>query len=435
MHIKYDRDDLLKILAYFYMLMVMALTKIGLEFDFMLFLIYLLLAIPFYKKTEYYISICILLSTISYYFVGAYEHVLSIYTILAIIQTLAIITSGKKVNLNFQSLIYTFLLCINICISYNNSVHSYLLGFLRLSYIVSVFYYIFAIKRVELQTIADFLPKLGSLMIFCEVLMVLSNFILTSDTRLRIAQEVNSNTFAMSCAINTCILGLAINNDSITKTKAFVFKFSMAISFILLILTGSRTALMAFILAYSVTLFIKARRAHKIKGYLGKIMIVSIILMMFMYVIASIFGLDISRYDYISAVANGGTNRAAIYEMLIPYIMKNDYYIWGYGPGHDTTRGLLQVLVYEDYAHSHNTFLEAFGELGFIGLVLTVLYTATAMKKINQYCLVNTSGYTLFAIIISILVNSMGESYFCYAVFWLMLNLIIHNIKSQTKLS
>lgn len=435
MLIKYTQDDLLKILAYFYVVLVMVFTKLEMEFGVGLFLIYLLLAIPFCKKTEYYISICILLSTISYYFLGAYEHVLSIYTILAIISTLAVIKSGEKLKINFQSFIYTFLLCANIYISYSNSVHSYLFGFLRLTYIVSVFYYIFAIKRVNLEIIAGFLPKLASLIVFCEFFIVLSDFILTSSTRLRLARDVNANTFAMSCAINLCILGLALNIGKITKKESFIFKIAMSLSFVFLILTGSRTALMAFILAYSMTLFIKARRENRISGYVGKLIIAGMILLAVLYIVVSFFGLDISRYDYITAVANGGTNRASIYETLIPYIMRNDYYIWGYGPGHDTTRGILQILVYEDYAHSHNTFLEAFAELGFIGLILTLLYTAVAIKRVSQYCVVNSRGYLLFAVIISILVNSMGESYFCYAVFWLMLNMLTSNFKSTKKVN
>ena len=433
MLIKYTQDDLLKILAYFYIVLVMVFTKLEMEFGLVLFGAYLLLAIPFYKKTEYYVSICILLSTISYYFVGAYEHVLSIYTILAIVSTLAVIKSGEKIQINFQSFIYTFLLCANIYISYDNSVHSYLFGFLRLTYIVSVFYYIFAIKSVSLEIIAGFLPKLACLLIFCEVILALSNVGLTHATRLRIAQDVNANTFAMSCAIITCILGIALNNGELKKIETFIFKVAMGFSFILLILTGSRTALMAFVLAYSTTLFIKARRDNKLKGYVGKLIIASMIFLAFIYIVVSIFGLDISRYDYMSAVAEGGTNRGAIYENLIPYIIRNEYYIWGYGPGHDTTRVILHGLVYRDYSHSHNTFLEAFGELGVIGLILTILYIISSMRKICRYCIMNQSGYILLVIIISMLVNSMGESYFCYAVFWLMLNLLINSIRSIEK--
>ena len=433
MLLRYSDDKLLRFLAYFYVMMVMVFTKIGIDFNYMLFFIYLLLALPFYKKTEYYISICVLLSTISYYFIGAYEHVMSIYTILMLISTISFIMSGENLKINTSSIIYTGLLCLNIYISYNKSEQSYLFGFLRLVYIVSVFYYIFTIKRINLEIITRFLPKLGCLMVFCESIIALSNADLSNITRLRIAQDVNANTFAMSCAIITGFLGISISNGGLSKLEFLLYRIAMMMSFILLILTGSRTALMAFILAYSVTLFIKARREHRIHGYVSKFVISVIVLLAIVYAVVSMFGLDISRYDYVTAVAGGGTNRAAIYEKLIPYIINNDYYIWGYGPGHDTTKGILQTLVYRSYSHSHNTFLEAFGELGVVGLILTVLYVITALKKISQYCKLNSNGYVLMVIIISMLVNSMGESYFCYAVFWLMLNMIIHNVNLKEK--
>lgn len=430
---KYSYDNLLKILAYIYIFMVMVFTKLDLDFNALLFTLYLLFAIPFYKRTEYYISICIVLSSISYFFVGAYEHVLSIYTILAIISTLSVFKCRGKFKLNSYTLAFTTLLSTNIIISYNNSTHSYLYGLIRLMYLIYVFGYIFTIKKCNLNIISSFLPRISCVLVFSEFLVILSNPSFGPLTRLSIAQNVNANTFAMSCAMITCILGISLWDNNIKKMESIVFKISMLLSFILLILSGSRTALMAFMIAYFITLFIKAKRENKLTNSISKIMIVGICLLFLMYFIISVFGLDINRYNYREVIASGGTNRAAIYETLIPYIFNNNYYIYGYGPGHDTSREILLGLVYRDYAHSHNTFLEAFGELGIVGLILTVLFVMGAIKRISHYCVKNTKTYVLLGVFISILVNSMGESYFCYAVFWLVLSMLNYNIKVKEK--
>ena len=71
--------------SYVYILAILLISLFSQDFNIMLFVLYTIMAFPFIYSIEHYVVIVLMLSTISYYFTGAYEGVYSIYTILMIL--------------------------------------------------------------------------------------------------------------------------------------------------------------------------------------------------------------------------------------------------------------------------------------------------------------------------------------------------------------
>ena len=433
MKISFKRNLFLDYYSYMYLLIDIVCTLIGLKFGFISFLILFVLSLPFYKSIEHFISIVLLLSTISYYFFGAYENILSIYTILILVSVISFIFMKKKLlKKNLSNGWEIICLCILSYISYSNSPYGYINGLFRVIYILTITYILGIISNLNLKKITCILPKLSSILLWSYGIIVVINPIMDSTGRLSLSENVNGNTFAMSCAINLCIvfLNYYLVRDKKTKLKTVL---TLIVGLILILLSGSRTALMAVVLSCAIIMLINAKREKRFEGTIFKLLVLGIILVSAVYVVTTVTDLGFSRYNYIKVIESGGTNRVTIYEELIPFIFYNGYYIYGYGPGHDCTRQVLLPLVNRNYAHAHNTFLEAFGELGFIGLFLTLFCTVTSFRNIMKLSSYEKSNYIIFGILLCILISSLGESYFCYAIYWIILTLCRQNIQKKRR--
>ena len=155
-----------------------------------------------------------------------------------------------------------------------------------------------------------------------------------------------------------------------------------AIVVILALLSGSRGALLAFALASAIVVIIYAKKNGRLTGTMFKLAIAGTVALGGMYLVLILTGLDTSRFSVAEIIASGGSRRSLIYESLIPYIIKNGYWKIGYGPGHECSRQVIMSLIGWDYAHSHNTFLEAFGELGIMGLLILIWSIKKSLKNI-----------------------------------------------------
>ena len=71
--------------SYIYVIMILLISLFISDFNIVMFILYFVLALPFINSIEHFVVISLLLSTISYYFTGAYEEIYSIYTILMIL--------------------------------------------------------------------------------------------------------------------------------------------------------------------------------------------------------------------------------------------------------------------------------------------------------------------------------------------------------------
>ena len=126
--------------SYVYILAILLISLFSQDFNIMLFVLYTIMAFPFIYSIEHYVVIVLMLSTISYYFTGAYEGVYSIYTILMILIIIRILFMQKgKMEFNKNSVVLIVILSVISCCSYSISQFNYFNGLVRLLYLLFYF--------------------------------------------------------------------------------------------------------------------------------------------------------------------------------------------------------------------------------------------------------------------------------------------------------
>ncbi len=417
--------------SYIYVIMILFISLFISDFNIIMFMLYFVLALPFINSIEHFVVISLLLSTISYYFTGAYEEIYSVYTILMILILVRVLfVYNGKLELNANNLVLVVILGALACWSYIESPFHYFNGLFRLLYLLLLSLVVGNFIRLKITVICEILPKIARIMVTGYLLSVLIKGSLI-DGRLTIANSVNTNTFGMSCAQLGCILLMSAFLNKIQMRKNLTL---CAIVIVLALLSGSRGALMAFALASAIVIIIYAKRDGQLTGTMFKLAIMGTVAVGGMYLVLISTGLDTSRFSITEIIASGGSRRSLIYESLIPYIIKNGYWKIGYGPGHECSRQVIMALIGWDYAHSHNTFLEAFGELGIMGLLILIWSIKKSLMNICEVCKVYKEAYLFVAILICLLINGLAESYFFDAVLWLLLAICRNNYTKKQKL-
>ena len=412
--------------------MILLISLFISDFNIVMFILYFVLALPFINSIEHFVVISLLLSTISYYFTGAYEEIYSIYTILMILIMARVLFIYKgKLEFNANNLILIIILDVLACWSYIESPFHYFNGLFRLLYLLLLSVVVGNFIRLKITVICEILPKIASVMVIGYFLSVLIKGSLI-DGRLTIANSVNTNTFGMSCAQLGCILLMTAFLNKAQMRKNLVL---CAMVVVLALLSGSRGALMAFALASAIVVIIYAKKNGRLTGTMFKLAIIGTAAVGGMYLVLVFTGLDTSRFSVAEIIASGGSRRSLIYESLIPYVIKNGYWKIGYGPGHECSRQVIMSLIGWDYAHSHNTFLEAFGELGIMGLLILIWSIKKSLKNIYGVCKIYKEAYLFVAILICLLINGIAESYFFDAVLWLLLGICRNNYIEKTEIT
>ncbi|MDY0278273.1 MAG: O-antigen ligase family protein, partial [Acholeplasma sp.] len=143
----------------------------------------------------------------------------------------------------------------------------------------------------------------------------------------------------------------------------------------------------------------------------------------------NLFNLDISRLSISSIIDSGGTNRIFLWENVINNVINNKPFL-GYGPGHPTSSELIFSLIHRTYSHTHNTLIEAFTELGLLGLLFFSIILINAFKSAYDKAKNNQNYYVVLGIFIGILINGIGESYFVSATQWIVIALAISSYKN-----
>lgn len=409
-------DFLYDMWAFIYTLFIMIISAYNINFGIISFFVLFLLALPFIKSPEHYFCISLFLSTVSYYFFGAYEGIISIYTILVIIIFINKLLTNKLHFNNKKSMISMILLCFLALISYKFSPFGYLNGLLKFLYIVIVSLLIGNFGDFDNDKLLKIIPKIACVMVIGYIIIILMQGSYVNG-RLTISKLVNTNTFGKSCALIVTSLFLAYYFNRKNKIY-FIMSFVMVI---IEFMSGSRGALLAIIASIILTiLFITDKKGQFLKKFFKVTILVFIFFAVFS-ISTKVLNINTSRFDISSTIDSGGNNRTLIYNKIIPYVLENGYWKFGYGPGHDCTRRIIISLIYRDYTHAHNTFIEAFGELGIFGLILTIMCYTTAFNEVIRKIKINKQSAILLGMIFCILINGMVESYFCYITMWLIL--------------
>lgn len=402
--------------ACIYVLIVVTLSLFFPNISLVTFLVLFILALPFIYTPEYFVGICFLFSTISYYFHGAYEGIYSIYTILLVIVFLNCLMNK---NMTFQKTAFVSIggLAIIAVLSFNYSQFHYYNGLYKLLYILFVTTVIGNFYRLDIKILSLVLPKLAGTMTIGYLLSIVysGSFV---DGRLTIASQVNTNSFGMSCAQLATIL---VVSCIVSKNRKGVKIFLSLIIFVLAFLSGSRGALLAFLSASILIYILYAKRSGYFAGKFMKLLLIIGVLCAVISPISSAINYDLTRFSINTIINSGGSRRTLIYTSIIPFVISNGYWKLGYGPGHDCSTRIIKQLIGWEYSHTHNTIIEAFCELGILGLIFTIIVIVKGWLNINKVSKFVKESYIIYGMLICIFIHGMSESYFCNISFWLLM--------------
>ena len=412
-----NKEKIVDYYAMFYILLNVILSQYVLQFNLIYFMLFLFLALPFINKPEHFICIAILLSTISYYFLGASPDIISIYTIMLFIlcANILLIQHGRIMRYG-KNIGFIVLLVIVGIISYMFSPFEYTNGIYRLIYIAVVTIILGNVYKIKFDVFFDVLPKLSMTMVIGIIITVFLNSSL-QDGRISIADTVNANTFGMACAQLSTILFLSFFLSQKKKLIHIVLGISISV---LAFLSGSRGALFAFIIAFVFVIVLRSKRLGQLSGMVFKLSVIGIICLFIMSEASTLIGLDMARFRLSTIIESGGTNRVTIYIKLIPYIISHGYWTFGYGPGNECSRIIVSSLVGRNYSHTHNTFLEAFGELGIGGLIILLILVISTFIYIWRGTKKYDFEYIILGMFICLLMNGMAEAYFNHILLWIL---------------
>nr|WP_279325436.1 O-antigen ligase family protein [Clostridium sp. D53t1_180928_C8] len=216
------------------------------------------------------------------------------------------------------------------------------------------------------------------------------------------------------------ILGVKV---FIIKKSRLAYKIILIIAIMITILSGSRNAFLGLIGSLVIVYIINAKREGRIIGRLMKMMIIGSVLMIIGLIILPSFGIDLARFNYVELAESGGTNRMTLWKKVIELIIQK-YMLFGYGPGHYCSSLIVSPLVNRNYAHTHNLFIEAWGELGLFGLIPFVILILITFKKCFKKYKLGLSGLMLLGIFLEMIINCIGEAHFCDIVLWIIIGSI-----------
>jgi|GEM_PF-3078976 len=390
-----------------------------------IYIIYSFMALPFYKHIDKFAVLCFLVATLSDFFAGADANVWSIYTIFLIVAFINIISRRKVSRINIVPFL---ILIVAIHLSYVHSQFFYLKGELALIYNIIVAVTVVMVVRFEDDTLKDYIPMFAAVITIMYVISIFSSGLFTGPA-ISVSTSINHNSFGRSIAQVAIIL---ISKRLQSNGKSAFYTILCVVSVSLTLLSGSRNAFLALLVAaIFVYGYIQRNEGKAITGII-KICIFGTCSLLIINLFLPYSEFDFSRFNYIALVKNGGTNRVYLWTLLIPVIMKN--YPWfGYGPSYYCSAQIIYPLVHRAYTNTHNTFLEAWGELGFVGLAPFSLIMISSLIKIFRKTENNINYLVILGLFIDVLVNGIGEAMFAGINLWILIGFCYSGILKKKK--
>ena len=423
--------DKIDLLSMFFLAVIYFFSFVVKTDSIFIYAIYFVFAIPYYKHLEKLALICFMLSTIAFFFRGADESLWSLYTIFCVISLFSIFKKSRS-RISLISILPMVVMIVPVILSYKHSVFHYSKGLFLLLFeiCIGIVFAVIIDFDSDDNILTSFFPTIACFQMLAYFVAAMLSPTLTSYGATLVV-GMNHNAFGISCAQIGTIIGVKAILIEGGKNKFYLLM--LLISYLTTFVTGSRNAFLGLTVALVITyLFLQKVKGKSLSGFLKFCLIAGLVIVVMLNILP-LFGFDISRYNYVDVVSSGGSNRTYLWSLLIPLIISR-YNIFGYGPSHYCSQQIVTPLVGRNYVHTHNLLFEAWGELGLVGLIpfliLLVMVFKTAYKKKNF----DMKYYVLFALLIEMLVNGIGESMFADIMMWLLFGLILSTKRRKLKI-
>ncbi len=228
---------------------------------------------------------------------------------------------------------------------------------------------------------------------------------LVDGNRMSISADVNSNQLAMGLAI---VMALLVSNLLLFKKHILLNVLFIGANLVALFLTGSRSALVAAVVA-TFLLYIISANDKRSKRNAFLLLILSAALLAVIYnALQKNFPLLMERFTAESVEESGGTGRLDVWTNFFVHLFPKHWFI---GMGFDPANLYYGIGALNAKAHgAHNVLVDILSRTGIVGLILYtvcfVKFFGVTLKKLRT----DTFLIMPIAIVLTILINGIGEN-------------------------
>lgn len=239
----------------------------------------------------------------------------------------------------------------------------------------------------------------------------------------------NSNAFGMCMAVIVVFLLSLSYTGTIKKGKILNVCYAI-VSFFILCLTGSRSALIASVFAFCfMILFVNSK--GRIKTRIIAVVLFSI-LFYISYRLLEVYAPElILRFSIESIQENGGTGRLDIWEAVIQNVIPY-HLLLGVGLGGENTIQAMAPYV-SNALGVHNMYISILMQTGVVGSVLFFLFWSKCFKDMYLYRKIDQFINSAMIMSVALFVNGIGEEVFNERFLWFVAGLVYMVIYNTNK--
>ena len=356
---------------------------------------------------------------------------LSVILLLSLI--IDLLSKRKKPSVQKELVVlFVFVLyCLFSCfISVTGSFDAFFIAFLGLMVVI-----LFSLRNNnDVQQLFDVM-FCTAIVVTVGMLVVISTIGIAQFTLSRMGEiddiETNSNRIAMMMAQICAIHGTVFYLEGF-KTKGILALISYIVTVFIVILTGSRTGL----LASTLPLFIVFLLMHRIKTI--RVFLYIIVFGVLFYFLSGIIeDLDLVVVDRLSVndvVDSGGSDRMPAIKVMWKEVFPQ-YPILGVGLGGANFNAVARQ--YGIDHPCHNIFFDSLCQLGIIGFLI-FLYIVTHYFKTTYRCIKRTNNelcFLGFFLLLTATINGIGETVYIEKIYWNAIALCVIGIGNATSFS
>lgn len=311
-----------------------------------------------------------------------------------------------------KELIFLALIFIYSFVSSVFSITGSLKAFITLAQNIIVILLVSQFRNINLQHLSQLLIISAVLTILILALTLKENLITIQAQRLTTGENVNENRFAMMLAQLTAITFSGFFIFTRKKLYQTIILSVIILSYFMLILSGSRSAVIGITGAIMVILFYLFKKQPR------KFIIPLILLLVTGYFfINQIQQLDIpfiERFTIENVKESGGTHRLDTWEKLVPVTLENSAW-FGYGLGGENS----YALAYRNgLSHAaHNFLIDMLIQTGIVGVILFFSFFILLGKKLKNLLKISVIILPVI-ILLTALFNGIGEVVYLEKLFW-----------------